>query len=92
MQENSDDEFESADEGESIPIVISDAQPATNPIELPINENSISNPSLPPVTDGWDDWNVHDELASEKSKNPAHAILLQQDSASSLSSSPSKTG
>ncbi|CAF3309223.1 unnamed protein product [Rotaria socialis] len=92
MQENSDDEFESADEGESIPIVKSDAQPATDPIELSMNENSISSPSLPPVTDGWDDWNVHDELASEKSKNPAHAILLQQDSASSLSSSPSKTG
>jgi hypothetical protein len=61
--DDSDDQFESADEGESEP----------------------SSPSKAPVSDGWGDWNIDDELAIEK-------VTETIDSASSLSSSPSKTG
>jgi hypothetical protein len=82
----SEDEFESADEGESIeetPIVKSITPP-------PSNQPQIT--SLPPVTDSWGDWNVDDELPLEKSVKTTNPTLFQQDSTSSLSSSPSKTG
>jgi hypothetical protein len=103
-QDNSDDEFESADEGEPIspPII----QPPV--IQLPIIQPPISCPpsesvpssvnkfevqsttSLPAVTDGWGDWNIDDEQPIE---NPVKSSKsLQQDSISSHSSTPSKTG
>jgi hypothetical protein len=93
MQEESDDEFESADEGDSIsPAVIKSITPPlpTPPITEPINKTQVETVSLLPVTDGWGDWNIDDEPAIEKSIEAR--TILQQDSASSLSSSPSKTG
>ncbi|CAF0789073.1 unnamed protein product [Rotaria sp. Silwood1] len=94
MQDESEDEFESADEGESIsaPIVKSNVPPPSDPITSSINENLIEKTSLSPVTDGWDDWNINDELPIDKSIKSTNISLLQQDSTSSLSSSPSKTG
>jgi hypothetical protein len=95
-QDDSDDEFESADEGEPTtpPIIKSPTPPPppppSDPTPSPINEHQVQSISLPPVTDGWGDWNIDDEPLIEKSiqiLNPP-----QQDSASSLSSSPSKTG
>ncbi|CAF5124132.1 unnamed protein product, partial [Rotaria sp. Silwood1] len=54
MQDESEDEFESADEGESIsaPIVKSNVPPPSDPITSSINENLIEKTSLSPVTDG----------------------------------------
>ncbi|CAF3568145.1 unnamed protein product [Rotaria sordida] len=89
IQDDSEDEFESADEGESISMPIAKSN---HPNTSSINENSLQKPSLPPVNDGWDDWNINDELPIEKSIKPTDTTLLQQDSTSSLSSSPSKTG
>lgn len=82
--DDSEDEFESADEGESTQK--SNTPPPTT------SENQSEIPSLPPVTDGWGDWNIDVELPTEKSLQTRNAVLLQQDSTSSLSSSPSKTG
>ncbi|CAF2962770.1 unnamed protein product [Rotaria sp. Silwood2] len=93
-EDDSNDEFESADEGEPIspPIMKPPTPPlSSDPILSSTNENpdqSISHKS--PVTDGWDDWNIDDEQPNEtpiKTSKP-----LQQDSISSGSSSPSKTG
>lgn len=70
-QNDSDDEFESADEGEST------------------NDKT---PLPRPVTDGWGDWNIDDEPTIEKPIKSLNHDFIQQDSASSLSSSPSKTG
>ncbi|CAF2634930.1 unnamed protein product [Rotaria sp. Silwood2] len=93
-EDDSNDEFESADEGEPIspPITKPPTPPlSSDPILSSTNENpdqSISHKS--PVTDGWDDWNIDDEQPNEtpiKTSKP-----LQQDSISSGSSSPSKTG
>jgi hypothetical protein len=98
-QDDSDDEFESADEGE--PISPSTTKPPTpppppspppsDPILPPLIENQVQSTPLPPaVTDGWGDWNIDDEQLIEtpiKISNPS-----QQDSTSSRSSSPSKTG
>ncbi|CAF0823512.1 unnamed protein product [Rotaria sordida] len=89
-EDDSNDEFESADEGESIcpPIIKLPSSPlSSDAILSSTNENqvqSISHSSA--VTDGWDDWNIDDEQPIETSKP------LQQDSISSGSSSPSKTG
>ena len=93
-QDDSEDEFESADEGESIPplIVKSITPPPSHLITPPTNENQMQIISPPPVTDGWGDWNIDDESAIEKVIKTTNPILLQQDSTSSLSSSPSKTG
>jgi hypothetical protein len=110
-QDNSDDEFESADEGEPIsPPVIKPAisSPPPEPIQPPISNPPILSPPsepIPPsnkniqvqstapppaVTDGWGDWNIDDEQPIE---NPVKTTnLLQQDSRSSHSSSPSRTG
>jgi hypothetical protein len=93
-QDISDDEFESADEGE--PISPSITKPPTPPppsdsIQPSLNEiqvQLISPPSA--VTDGWGDWNIDDEPAIETSIKPCNPS--QQDSISSRSSSPSKTG
>ncbi len=78
-QDESDDEFESADEGDSIPTPIVKSVTPPPPVKTE---------SLPPVNEGWGNWNIDDEPALE---TPV-ATILQQDSASSLSSSPSKTG
>ncbi len=95
--DNSDDEFESADEGEPISPPI--AKPPTPPspplppfdsippalIETPVQ----SIPSPPAVTDGWGDWNFDDDQLIETAieiPNPS-----QVDSISSRSSTPSKT-
>jgi hypothetical protein len=93
-QDDSEDEFESADEGESIPpsIVKSTTPPPSHLIAPPINENQVQITSPPPVTEGWGDWNIDDEIPTEKVLKTKNPILLQQDSTSSLSSSPSKTG
>ena len=57
-QDESDDEFESADEGESIPTpIVKSVTPPTHP-SMKIKQNT-----LPPVTDGWGDWNIDDEPA-----------------------------
>jgi hypothetical protein len=90
-QDDSDDEFESADEGESIQISIIKSSPSHS-IPSPINENQAEIISPPPITDGWGNWNIDDEPAIEKSLEITNPILVKQDSASSLSSSPSKTG
>lgn len=94
IQDNSEDEFESADEGESVldPTVVSNVQTSNHSIKLSTNESPIKNASLPPVTDGWDNWNVDDEPSIEKAETSTNISVLHQDSASSLSSSPSKTG
>lgn len=87
-QDESDDEFESADEGESIPT--SEVKPATPPL---IIENPPPTIPVPPaVNDGWDNWNVNNEPLFDKSIERTKQILSQQNSTSSLSSSPSKTG
>ena len=74
QQDGSEDEFESADEGESIPT--------------PVVKSQIK-PVPPAVNDGWGDWNIDGEQPVIEAVN---RILSQHDSASSLSSSPSKTG
>lgn len=83
QNDNSEDEFESADEGESTqtPTIKSNTSSSDN-------KNPLEIKSLPAVTDGWGNWNIDDEL-SVKTRNPN---IFQQDSTSSLSSSPSKTG
>lgn len=87
-QDDSDDEFESADEGESIPT--SEVKPATPP---PIIENPQPTIPVPPaINDAWDNWNVDDEPLFDKSIEKTKQTLSQQNSTSSLSSSPSKTG
>ena len=93
-QDVSDDEFESADEGEpTTPSITkpSTPPPLSDPILPLLNENQVQSISPPAaVTDGWGDWNIDDEPAIETSikiSNPS-----QQDSTSSRSSSPSKTG
>jgi hypothetical protein len=98
-QDDSDDEFESADEGEPISPSItkpptpppSPSPPPSDPILPPLIENQVQSTPLPPaVSDGWGDWNIDDEQLIEtpiKISNPS-----QQDSTSSRSSSPSKTG
>jgi len=93
-KDDTDDEFESADEGELIsppigkpptPPPLSDPNPPT------LIKNQVQSISSPPaVTDGWGDWNIDDDQPIEtpiKLSNPS-----QQDSTSSRSSSPSKTG
>jgi hypothetical protein len=92
--DDSEDEFESADEGESTqpPIVKSIISPPLHSDTSSISESQPQIISSPPVTDGWGDWNIDDELALEKSIKTTNPILFQQDSTSSLSSSPSKTG
>ena len=86
QQNDSEDEFESADEGESIPT-------SAQPLPSPVNENEPQvKPVLLPVNDGWGDWNVDEESAIDKSIEAANRMLSHPDSASSLSSSPSKTG
>ncbi|CAF2401092.1 unnamed protein product [Rotaria sp. Silwood2] len=95
IQDDSEDEFESADEGESVPIPVVKSNvplPPSDPLISSINKSSPQKTFLPPVTDGWDDWNINDDLSTEKSIKPTKTGLLQQDSTSSLSSSPSKTG
>ncbi|CAF3105724.1 unnamed protein product [Rotaria sp. Silwood2] len=93
-EDDSNDEFESADEGEPIspPITKPPTPPlSSDPILSSTNENpdqSISHKS--PVTDGWDDWNIDDEQPNETPIKTSKS--LQQDSISSGSSSPSKTG
>jgi hypothetical protein len=95
-QDNSDDEFESADEGE--PISPSIAKPQTPPLSPPSKsipptpiENQVQSISLPPaVNDGWGDWNIDDDQPIETPIKPSNPS--QQDSTSSRSSSPSKTG
>lgn len=79
---NSEDEFESADEGEAS---------QSSPVK-PADSKQMKIISPPPVTDGWGDWNLDDEVTVEKPAKNSNRALLQQDSASSLSSSPSKTG
>lgn len=87
-QDDSDDEFESADEGESIPT--SEVKPATPP---PLIENPQPTIPVPPaINDAWDNWNVDDEPLFDKSIEKTKQTLSQQNSTSSLSSSPSKTG
>ena len=108
-QDDSDDEFESADEGEPIsPTIVQPPiiqPPTVQPpiIQPPIiqspsetvlsstNKFEVQSTTSPPaVTDGWGDWNIDDEQPIEnpvKSSNSLH-----QDSVSSHSSSPSKTG
>jgi hypothetical protein len=91
QQDDSEDEFESADEGESIPtpVVKPITPPPTQSFPSSINENEPqTKPAPPPVNDGWGDWRMDDEPVIEA----VNRILSQQDSASSLSSSPSKTG
>ncbi|CAF0833871.1 unnamed protein product [Adineta ricciae] len=102
-QNVSDDEFESADEGEpTTPSITKPATPppsqrsATPPQPKPAlitpddsKVQSIAS-TVPTVTDGWGDWNIDDEPPIEtsmKTNNPS-----QQDSTSSRSSTPSKTG
>lgn len=75
-QDDSDDAFESADEGESIPTSVMKST------TLPTSS----------INDGWDNWNVDDESALDKPIERTKQLLSQQDSTSSLSSSPSKTG
>ena len=89
QQNDSEDEFESADEGESIPTPV--VKSITPP---PINEIKPQTKPVPPlVNDGWGDWNIDDEpIIIDKSIEAVNRILSQHDSASSLSSSPSKTG
>jgi hypothetical protein len=96
-QDISDDEFESADEGE--PISPSITKPPTPPppppsdsIQPSLNEIQVQSisPRSAAVTDGWGDWNIDDEPAIEPSIKPCNPS--QQDSISSRSSSPSKTG
>lgn len=54
-------------------------------------ENQVQSVSLPPaVNDGWGDWNIDDDQPIETSIKFSNT--LQQDSVSSRSSSPSKTG
>ncbi len=95
-QDDSEDEFESADEGESIqiPVVKPITPPPIQPLPSLINEDKPQTTSSPPVNDGWGDWNIDDEPALNKPIETINQILLHQDSASasSLSSSPSKTG
>ena len=113
----SDDEFESADEGESTPsptiIPRKTPSPVPDPIlSLPENpvrpavpdrplppptppspskDKPVESVTLPAVSDGWGDWNIDDEqLITVQPGKPSG--LRPQDSASSLSSSPSKTG
>ena len=87
--DDSEDEFESADEGESIPT--SAVKPITPPPSS-IIENPPQTTSLPPVNDGWGDWKIDDESVIDKAIESTNRVLFQQDSLSSLSSSPSKTG
>jgi hypothetical protein len=94
QQDNSDDEFESADEGEPLSPPITKPPtppPPSDPIPSTLIENQVQSISPPPaVTDGWGDWNIDDDPPIEtpiKVSNPS-----QQDSTSSRSSSPSKTG
>ncbi len=94
QQDNSDDEFESADEGEPLSPPITKPPtppPPSDPIPSTLIENQVQSISPPPaVTDGWGDWNIDDDPPIEtpiKVSNPS-----QQDSISSRSSSPSKTG
>ena len=94
-QDSSDDEFESADEGESISntTVQLHTLPASDSNKSVTNENSTKQRlSLSPITNDWNNWTVHNAPQVEKSVQNINPIPLQQDSASSLSSSPSKTG
>jgi hypothetical protein len=93
-ENDSEDEFESADEGESIqtPIVKSITPFLPHAIPSPISENQAQITSPRPVADGWGDWHMDDELPLEKAIKTINPTLFQQDSTSSLSSSPSKTG
>ena len=68
-RDESDDEFESADEGEPVPVLVKKSHD-------PLTKNS------------WNDWNTNDEPIVEASE----PVIIQQDSVSSLSSSPSKAG
>jgi hypothetical protein len=116
QRDESEDEFESADEGEptslpSPPIILRRTpspvpdpipSPPSNPVQLPVLDIPLPPPSppkdepvqsvtLPSVSDGWGDWNIDDDpLITVESSKPAG--LRPHDSASSLSSSPSKTG
>jgi hypothetical protein len=97
--EDSDEEFESADEGEPItPPIAKPPTPPSSPPSDPIPPAPIETPvqSIPPppppppaVTDGWGDWNFDDDQVIETAieiPNPS-----QIDSVSSRSSTPSKT-
>lgn len=73
--ELSDDEFASADEGES--------SSAGNKKSAHIDSMKVS-----AVTDGWDDWSAIDETTEAAELiNPSHRTLVQQESISSVSSS-----
>jgi hypothetical protein len=92
---DSEDEFESADEGESIsaPVIKPITSPPSHPFTPSVNENKVQLICPPPVTDGWGDWRIDDEPIKENTIKISSPTLLQQDSISSLSSSsPSKTG
>ena len=107
QQEDSDeDAFESADEGEltissivDSPVNHSSISPVPEPVPSPsTNPVTVSSPSnadleldsSKPVLDGWDDWNIDDEQIVEQPIIVTREMPI--DSASSLSSSPSKTG
>ncbi|CAF4534546.1 unnamed protein product [Rotaria sp. Silwood1] len=93
-EDDSNDEFESADEGEPIspPIIKPSTSPLpSDPILSSPNENQVETISpKPAVTDGWDDWNIDDGQPIEAQIKTSKQS--QQDSISSGSSSPSKTG
>ena len=99
--DDSEDEFESADEGEPAspaitkpptppPPAVPAPSPPSDPVAPIIVETSVQSTSLPAaVTDGWGDWNIDDDPITEtaiKISNAPHP-----DSISSRSSTPSKT-
>ena len=120
QHDESEDEFESADEGEptpsspppppiiprKIPSPVPEptsSPPPSKPVEVrvpeippppptsPPKDEPVQSVTLPAVSDGWGDWNIDDDpLIAVEPSEPSG--LRPQDSVSSLSSSPSKTG
>ncbi len=91
--DESEDEFESADEGESLPtpIVKTIIPPPLHSIVTPINNNQVQQTLSQSVTDGWGDWNIDDDDDSslEKSTETSNPTILQQDSTLLLSKTDS---
>jgi hypothetical protein len=90
----SDDEFESADEGEPVPISM---KKSSHSLTCDTMKSSIEIKSVPmglnqeAVTDGWDDWTPDDGSSTDKLTTTSPRIIVDKDSISSLSL-PSKTG